>query len=68
MTGNYTESETGALMCGTCDRYIDGIGENACVCCATCDGTGGRLDVSGATPSDHDDCDQCNGTGRKAVV
>jgi hypothetical protein len=40
---NYTESDTGAAMCGTCDLWIDGIGANACVCCGTCDGDGRLL-------------------------
>lgn len=60
----YAESETGAAMCDTCDKWIDGIGANACVCCVECDGIGGYMfgDSPATAPLE---CEQCNGTGRK---
>ena len=44
---NYTESETGAAMCGTCDLWIDGVGSNACVCCTTCGEQGATVRANG---------------------
>lgn len=64
---NYTESETGAAMCGTCDKWIDGIGSNACVCCTTCEGTGGYM-FDGSPATAPLECEQCNGTGRAKAV
>lgn len=64
----YTESETGADMCDTCDLWIDGIGANRCMCCTTCEGVGSFESVESADycrVSVRDNCTDCGGTGRK---
>lgn len=57
----------GPGQCETCDKWIDGIGSNACVCCATCEGVGSVV-MDGGDYDERERCTECNGTGRAKAV